>query len=282
MKDEVITSVRNPLVKRIKSISTKKGREENSMLLIEGTNLLLESLKSLIFPAEIILTSLWLEKNQNIVSSFPQGIKLHIVSEKVLRASLTTKTPDGVAAFIPLDFLPKTKQKPDFVLALDRLQDPGNMGTLFRTALAAEVDEVWLALGADPLSQKVVRASSGSIYHLPYQRITGFEEKVIGELVEKLIKASKRGFQIVSALVPSSISSQPILPYWDIDWTKPTVLLLGNEGSGIHPSIASCSTHFVTLPHSDCVESLNVAAVASPMLLERRRAKMTKEINSIK
>ena len=67
----------------------------------------------------------------------------------------------------------------------------------------------------------------------------------------------------------------PVVPYWELDWTKPTVLVLGNEGSGLHPDLQSCCTHGVTLPHSTAVESLNVASAAVPLLLERRRATMT-------
>ena len=64
-------------------------------------------------------------------------------------------------------------------MALDRLQDPGNLGTLFRTALAADVEVLWLALDADPLSQKGLRASSGAVLHLPYQRIGSTEKEAI-------------------------------------------------------------------------------------------------------
>jgi TrmH family RNA methyltransferase len=66
-----------------------------------------------------------------------------------------------------------------------------------------------------------------------------------------------------------------VVPYWELDWTRPTALVLGNEGSGLHPELLACCSHGVTLPHSPRVESLNVAAAAVPLLLERRRATMT-------
>ena len=66
-----------------------------------------------------------------------------------------------------------------------------------------------------------------------------------------------------------------VIPYWELDWCLPTVLLLGNEASGLHPSLQACCSHGVTLPHSALIESLNVASAAVPLLLERRRATMT-------
>ena len=66
-----------------------------------------------------------------------------------------------------------------------------------------------------------------------------------------------------------------VIPYWEIDWIRPTVLVLGNEGSGVHEEILKCCTHAVTLPHNELVESLNVASAAVPLLLERLRARMT-------
>ena len=86
--------------------------------------------------------------------------------------------------------------------------------------------------------------------------------------------AKKRGFQIVGTFSPRSLVDHKVFPYWEIDWREPTVLVLGNEGTGVHSKIRACCTHSVTLPHNEIVESLNVASAAVPLLLERLRAKM--------
>ncbi len=276
---KLISSRHNPLVKRLRALSDREGREHYSLLLLEGTQLLKEALRTSYLPSEIIATSSWLEKHFATLHSLPVDIPFFEVSASVLQAALTTKNPDGVASLFPLSALPKLEQSADFILALDRLQDPGNLGTLFRTALAAEVQVVWLASGADPLNQKVLRASSGAVLHLPYERLGGSDQRAVGALVEKLELLVIRGFQVVGSFVSSPLSSNSILPYWELDWSKPTVLVLGNEGSGIHPRIKACCTHLLTLPHSSLVESLNVASAAVPLLLERRRAKMSKEAN---
>ncbi|AAQ00417.1 MULTISPECIES: TrmH family RNA methyltransferase [Prochlorococcus] len=263
------------MVRRLRELSSAKGRIQYSSLLLEGTHLLLEALQTGARPSEIVATPEWIEDNLELLKRIPSQVKLNSVTQSVLQASLTTVNPNGVASIFPLSVLPQPSDQSNFVLALDRLQDPGNLGTLFRTALAADVDLVWLALGADPLGQKVLRSSAGAVLKLPFQRLGGAEKHSINELVEKLEKARKQGFQIVGTYSPNSCHVLAVSPYWELDWTKPTVLVLGNEGDGVHPTIQDCCTHSVSLPHNQQVESLNVASAAVPLLLERLRATMT-------
>ena len=274
----LISSRRNPLVKRLRSLASREGRESSRMLLLEGSHLLEEAMKTSFFPSEIIATQSWIDTNDIRLSLFPKNVPIRKVTQDVLEAALTTKTPDGVASIFPIDGLPKINKSPKFVLALARLQDPGNMGNLFRTALAADVEMLWLALGADPLSQKVLRASAGSVLHMPFLRFGSSEEDAIQAFSQKLEEASKAGYQVLATVLPSATEPNQTYPYWELDWEKPTVLVLGNEGGGLDPLIKSICKHLVTLPHSKAVESLNVASVAVPMLFERRRAKMTSDM----
>ena len=119
---------------------------------------------------ELVATAAWLQRHQALLARFQPAPKLQLVSDEVLKAALTTVNPDGVAALLPLELLPRGPQAPTFALALDRIQDPGNLGTLLRTALAADVEMVWQGSGADPLNPKVVRSSSGAVLRLPHQR----------------------------------------------------------------------------------------------------------------
>jgi len=169
----------------------------------------------------------------------------------------------------------RINSKDDFVLVLDRIQDPGNMGNLFRTALAAGVDAIFLAGGAHPLSQKVLRASTGAVFHLPFQRYEGTEEEIINSLLKSLSELSNEGFKIFSTSSFNKSSKKPSKPYWEIDWTKSTVLILGNEGQGINKKIQEAFNDTISIPHSELVESLNVACVAVPLLLERKRVAYT-------
>ena len=147
------------------------------------------------------------------------------------------------------------------------------MGNLFRTALAGGINKILLNGGVNPLNQKVLRASCGSIFHLPYKRIEGSEEKIIDELLINLIDIEKMGFQIV--LTNCVKDGKNCKPYWELDWSKPTALILGNEGLGVHSKIKEAFNETITIPHNELVESLNVACVAVPLLLERKRVALT-------
>ena len=199
------------------------------------------------------------------------------MSKESLRSALSTKNPDGVAAIVQKSAFKECTffKEDDFILVLDRIQDPGNLGNLFRTALAAGVNKVLLGGGASPFNQKVLRSSCGSIFHLPFKRIEGDEKQVCNQLLDSLGDISRRGFQIVLAMGENKFSNISPKPYWELDWLKPTALILGNEGSGIHYKIKEAFKETITIPHSELVESLNVACVAVPLLLERNRRTFT-------
>ena len=226
-------------------------------------------------PVKVIATPGWLNANSDLIDRLDGVIDLQLMGDEALRAALSTVNPGGVACLWPIDALPGSAKAPTFVLALDRVQDPGNVGTLLRTALAADVEEVWLAAGADPLAPKVVRSAVGAVLRLPLRRLGPTDTVGVEQLTDRLRSARERGLQVVATLVPDSAAGMPVIPYWQLDWCQPTVLVLGNEAAGLHPSLQACCSHGVTLPHSSQVESLNVASAAVPLLLERRRATMT-------
>ena len=250
--------------------------KEKGYCCIEGTHLIEEFLKLGINPSKIIATEEWLLKNNNLINNLDLEI-ISEVSKDALKSALTTKNPDGVAAIVAKSvFKDCTFEKEDnFILVLDRIQDPGNLGNLFRTALAADVDKVLIGGGASPFNQKVLRSSCGSIFHLPFRRVFGDEEKISDQLLDSLNDISKKGFHIVLAIGENKFSKNTIKPYWEYNWLQPTALILGNEGSGIHNKIQEAFNETITIPHSELVESLNVACVAVPLLLERQRLMLT-------
>jgi TrmH family RNA methyltransferase len=263
---ELITSRRNPLVARLRALHQPKGRREQGLLLLEGTHLLQEVLRLGLAPERLLASEAWLARHGALLSA--AGLAAQPVGEEVLAAVATTEHPDGVVLTLPAAALPRASGHGGFVLALDQLQDPGNLGTLLRTALAAGVEEVWLGGGADPLQPKVLRASAGAALALPLRR-----EPDRAGLLPLLQAARGAGHQLVATLVEggAGAAAAPPIPYWQLDWTRPTVLLLGNEGAGLHPELAALASQRVTIPHSSAVESLNVAVAAGPLLLERWR-----------
>lgn len=262
--DGRITSRRNPLVRSLRELHEARGRREQGLLLLEGTHLLQETLRLGLRPELVLATPAWLDAHPALVQALPAGVRLQPASGEVLEAAATTRHPDGVLLTVPTPQPLEDSTAPAFVLALDRLQDPGNLGTLLRTALAAGVTEVWLADGADPTQPKVLRASAGAALALPLRRLE------MAGLAGRLREMASQGVQVVATAVARS-EGPPLRPYWQLDWTRPTVLLLGNEGAGLDPQLAALAGEVVTIPHSDAVESLNVAVAAAPLLLERSR-----------
>ena len=233
-------------------------------------------LKSGNCPSKILTTEKWLDKNEELYQKIDQSLII-VVSEEVLASAVSTKNPDGVAALVEISSILNfdLNNQDDFILVLDRIQDPGNIGNLFRTALAAGVNKILLAGGANPIGQKALRASSGSVFHLPFKRFDGGEEEIINSLLMSLNQLSKNGFQIISTSSHNKNPNKSQKPYWEIDWSKPTALILGNEGNGIHKKIQEAFNETITIPHNELVESLNVACVAVPLLLERKRVAYT-------
>ncbi|MCP9882680.1 RNA methyltransferase [Cyanobium sp. Alchichica 3B3-8F6] len=265
---ETITSRRNPLVKRLRLLHDARGRRQEGLLLLEGTHLLQEVLRLQLQPRDLLATAAWLADHGAQVAALPPGCICREVSQEVLEAVATTQHPDGVVLTVaPPAPAPAAAAPAPFVLALDGLQDPGNLGTLMRTALAAGVESLWMADGADPFQPKVLRASAGAALALPLWR----ESRA--DLAGRLAAAAAAGSQVVVAVRPGAGPVAP-LPYWQLDWTRPTVLLLGSEGGGVSPQLEALANQRVTIPHSAVVESLNVAVAAAPLLLERLRQRV--------
>lgn len=268
LRVETISSRRNPLVRAIRSLHSAAGRRQRGEALLEGTHLLQETLRLGLIPEAVMVTTSWLDRHDDLTSRLPGGSRLRVVTPEVLECCATTQHPDGVLLTLATSSLPSqapSGRSAEFILALDQPQDPGNLGTLLRTALAAGIDEVWVIDGADPWQPKVMRASSGAGLEMPTLRLKR------QELPGRLAAVSKAGLQVIATLVPGGGS--PEIPYWKLDWTRPSLVLLGNEGAGLSPELVALADHRVTIPHSPRVESLNVAAAAAPLLLERWRSR---------
>jgi TrmH family RNA methyltransferase len=261
---ESISSRRNPLVKGLRDLHQPSGRLEQQRLLLEGTHLLQDALRLGLIPDLLLATAPWMARHADLLASLPPSTLCREASAEVIEAATTTRHPDGVVGSLPwtlpAQLLPPSA--PGFGLLLDNVQDPGNLGTLLRTALAAGVEQVWLGEGADPWQPKVLRASSGASLALPIGRFSR------GELPGLLRQARAAGTRLLGTLVQGG------LPYWSLDWQQPILLMLGNEGSGLGQELLAEADDLLTIPLGNGVESLNVAVAAAPLLLERRRQQL--------
>jgi RNA methyltransferase, TrmH family len=254
----MLTSLQNSLVKQIRKLHSTKERHKQQLFLLEGTHLLEEAC-AVNYPLETVCcTPDWQAAHSSLwEEACGKSDRTEIVSEEVLSAIATTVQPDGVVATAKRrdsHQLPFT----GLVLALETVQDPGNLGTMIRTAAAVGASGLWVSGDSVDLdSPKVLRASAGQWFRLA---------TAVTEDLKATVKQSQQAGMQVVATLPSAT-----LTYWDVDWRKPSLILLGNEGAGLSADLAAIADQQVRIPLSPGVESLNVAIAAALMLYEARR-----------
>ena len=227
-----------------RSLKDRKARLESGCFLVEGRRSVEEALKSS-FPLSALLVT---DPDDPLAVGIRETFQ---VPEHVMAHICDTKTPQGIAAVMKN----RPLQADGFhLIALDGVQDPGNVGTIIRTADAAGLDGVLLSGDcADPYSPKVLRSTMGSIFHIPCQ--------VLPDLESRLSALKDSGF----ALLSSQLDGQP---FFHAVSTLPRswVLIVGNEGNGIRPRIRQLSDYHLRLPMRGGAESLNAAIAAGIMM----------------
>jgi TrmH family RNA methyltransferase len=255
----MLTSIQNPLVKQIRKLHSAKERRDRGVFLLEGTHLLEEAC-AVDYPLETLCcTSQWQLQHQSLWQQACQKVKrAEIVSPEVLKAIATTVQPDGVVATATRNDRQRVVPFTGIGLALDTLQDPGNLGTIIRTAAAAGGSGLWVSADSVDLDNpKVLRASAGQWFRLPMA--------VSADLTATVRECKQAGMQVVATLPAATLT------YWEVDWRHPSLILLGNEGSGLSAELAALADLQVRIPLQNEVESLNVAIAAALMLYEAQR-----------
>lgn len=258
---ETITSRQNPLIKRAQRI--RRGAEPGHMF-IDGSRLVEEAVASEIALEALIYTPEWAATERGAAVLERLALEQYrgaLVPEQVLRAVCDVETPQGVIALAaqPVFGLEElfSDERP-LVVALDALQDPGNVGTIVRAAEAAGASGVAVSPGtAEPYGPKALRASMGSAFRLPIARRTSVDEAVRA--------ATERGLTVLATAVEGGTH------YTDHDWRKPTLVLVGNEGAGLSPDTLALADRIVSIPLAPPVESLNAAVATAVMLFEAVR-----------
>ncbi|MFC0557882.1 TrmH family RNA methyltransferase [Halalkalibacter alkalisediminis] len=243
-----IDSVKNEHVKRWKKLKTKKGRETTGRFLIEGYHLVEEAIKAQKLVEYILLTE---GANPPATLSL-QNEDVIIVSDQIMKELSETETPQGIAAVCVLPSEPDVERLEGQFLLIDRVQDPGNLGTMIRTADAAGMTGVILGEGSvDVFNSKVIRASQGSIFHLPVMK---------GNLQEWVLR-------LKHAMIPVfGTSLQGASSYTAIEPQAQFAIIMGNEGEGMSASLLEMTDQNIYIPIHGKAESLNVA-VATGILL---------------
>ena len=249
--DTVITSTKNEYVKHVRSLHAAKGRAQYGEMLVEGEKCLRELLA---FMPERIRSLAVLEGQfEDIAQSAREaGAHVYTVAEHVMDALCDCRTPQGVAAVAAIPEYEPVRQ--GFIVALDDVQDPANVGAIVRTADAAGASGVALSPGcADAFSPKAARASMGSIFHLPVFKTA---------LPDYLSTLASSGHRIACSRLDGSTE-------FVLDWRK-TCLVIGNESRGISNAVTALATDIIRIPMYGKAESLN-AAVAAGILIYKIR-----------
>lgn len=244
-----LSSVQNPDIRRLRALRHAKGRMEQGCFLVEGVKLVTEALRY----AQVV-TVLADEAMRDTFAPLLEKAADGILSPAhVVEAVCETRQPQGICAAVRFPALLDLDAARGAVLALDGVQDPGNVGTMLRTAEASGFSAALLSpTCADAFAPKTVRATMGSIFRLPLLRAS---------LTEALPLLKSRGFRLVTA--DSRGES-----FFDSAerFHAPLALIIGNEGNGISPEVNALADLRVALPMRGHAESLN-AAVAAGILM---------------
>lgn len=252
---ERITSAKNPMVQSLRALAQRKGREAQGRLLVEGEVMIREALKCGLRLREAAAAEACAAFAEELEAL---GARAALVPEGVLTSVCDTRTPQGVCASFDLPTPLPLTDAPARVVALDGVQDPGNVGTIWRTADAAGFGAVLFGGGcADPLSPKVQRAAMGSGFRVPFMQVE--------DLPGALLQLKTRGhFAMASDLHGFDFYTRP-------DPGEKYILVIGSEARGISADTRSVADALVKLPMRGGAESLNAAVAAGIMMYELTR-----------
>ena len=262
---EIITSVNNQRVKDVANLKQKKYRTETGTFFAEGLRAVTEAVQ---FADVSELFFIKTEENkltEIIKTAEEKGVRLYCVDEKVMAKLSDTKAPQGVLAVIkmPKDRLQKLNPGTSSdnnapVIILDRVQDPGNLGTIIRTADAVGALGIILLEGCvDAFSPKVVRASMGSLFHLPVI------QDVFPE--EALTWCYRHGYE------PAATALKNAQNMYKADLSKKMAFIFGNEANGVAEELQTAAETRLFIPMAGQAESMNVAMAAGIILFEGLR-----------
>lgn len=258
-----IHSSNNPYIKEYRRLAgSRKQRRSAGRLALEGPHLIAEALAAGLHPELLFVTRRFLEEGgEDICSALPEQCRCYLLSPALFARLADTETPQEIAAIFPF-------QEPDLnapfsgalslVIILDRLQDPGNLGTIIRTAAAAGVDALFYGPGCvDPYSPKALRSSAGALFHLPPVQTA--------EPLQLLKRLQGCGMAVVAAQPRGGRN------FWEIDYRRDTAVLIGSESRGLSPELVAAADTPVYIPQISFSDSLNAAIAAAVIIYEALR-----------
>lgn len=264
---ELVSSRSNKTVKFLRSLSLARNRQKEGRFLIEGVRIIEEAMERSGCIEMLVITPYASTDDRAaalVEAASERGIDTLWVADRVADYISETKNNQGVLALVkPVEFTEEDFDKgqlPIIILA-HMLQDPGNLGTIIRVAEAAGIGGVVTTPGTvDFHNPKALRATMGSIFRLPTMR---------AESLEGFVERAKiRGYTVVAAMVSAKNH------YFEYDFSKPTIILLGQEGMGLPMEACSLTDAQISIPMATMMDSLNVASAASVLIYEGVRQRL--------
>ncbi|MDI9456596.1 MAG: RNA methyltransferase [Bacillota bacterium] len=258
-----ISSSNNASIKEYRRLAgSRKYRRSAGKLALEGPHLVKEALATGLLPEVVFVTRSFLDSGgEKILSVLPGGTRQYLLSPSLFAGLAHTETPQEVAAIVPFREPGATAllSRPlTLVLILDCLQDPGNMGTIIRTAAAAGVEALFYSRGCvDPYNPKALRSTAGALFHLPL---------AVVEDPRQLVKLLQHGGMTIVAAQPQAGQC-----YWEVDYRRKTGLLIGSESRGLSPGLIAAADFSVFIPQFSSLDSLNAAIAAAVIIYEALR-----------
>jgi len=262
-----VTSPQNALVKELRRAFSRGECTPDGYCAIESLRIVEEAIRSgLRFRAVFFSDSGAQARAERLLPQIAAHVETLVLPDNIFSSAVATETPQGIAALVKLkesDMEAALSASVPFIVGMAGIQDPGNLGTIVRSAEAFGANAVFL--GESTVSQfnsKAVRASAGSLFRMNTTRVQ------LGEIVPKL---REHGIRLVGT------SSHKGVALSEADLTGPLALIIGSEGAGIPRELISELDTSVLIPHSPKVESLNAGVAASILLYEASRQRAAKE-----
>lgn len=257
----VVTSRSNARVKQLRAAFAGQARLSAGLVAIEGDNLLGEALRS-----GMVLKTIFISERRELPRNLPRSVEVLWLANDIFASVVETQSPQGIAALLvpPVHKLETFISGTPLLVVAAGIQDPGNLGTLVRSAEAFGASGVLCTPGTvSAWNQKALRASAGSLFRTP----------VVAATLEDLASLKSKGIKLAAAVAEDGYN---LIPAHEADLSQPTAILIGNEGSGLSDELLELADLFVTIPCPGRVESLNAAVAGSLLLYEAAQQRASK------
>lgn len=257
-----IESKENTFFKLAKKLKERKGRNKEQKYIIEGFRLIHEAFKAGCKIDSLVVNIDGEKKINQYLEEYIDGVKVYLMEDTLFNQLTSTENPQGIIAIVSMEDK-RENLSGEFYLLCDKVQDPGNLGTIIRTAHAAGVTGIILTKGTvDIYNDKVIRSTMGSIFYTP----------IIHDNDLSFLRGLKEdGFSLVATSLKESKD------FFMEDLSGKIILSVGNEGNGISDEIFEMANKKVKIPMPGGAESLNVAVATSVILFERVRQNLCKK-----